>query len=130
TGKARERRGHHGLFVCPTYKLATNYKEHGCTINKLFGIGLTEGTNMAKFDDSGYDGIVFDEIFFCSVRNLAVALDPREVPYGAESYLVEYYGVVAVVVELRHIGALREPYAEEFVDGAAVLFVEVCPLVL
>ena len=26
---------------------------------------------MAKFDDSGYDTIVFDEIFFCSVRNLA-----------------------------------------------------------
>ncbi|MFM7978711.1 MAG: hypothetical protein ACKPKO_05295, partial [Candidatus Fonsibacter sp.] len=26
---------------------------------------------MAKFDDSGYDTIVFDEIFFCSVRHLA-----------------------------------------------------------
>ena len=26
---------------------------------------------MAKFDDSGYDTIVFDKIFFCSVRNLA-----------------------------------------------------------
>ena len=26
---------------------------------------------MAKFDDSGYNVIVFDEIFFCSVRNLA-----------------------------------------------------------
>ncbi|MFM7982707.1 MAG: hypothetical protein ACKPKO_25630, partial [Candidatus Fonsibacter sp.] len=47
------------------------YKEHGCTINKIFGVGMTEGTNMAKFDDSGYDTIVFDEIFFCSVRNLA-----------------------------------------------------------
>ena len=26
---------------------------------------------MAKFDDSGYNVIVFDKIFFCSVRNLA-----------------------------------------------------------
>ena len=26
---------------------------------------------MAKFDDIGYDTIVFDEIFFCSVRDLA-----------------------------------------------------------
>ena len=26
---------------------------------------------MAKFDDSGYDTIVFDKIFLCSVRNLA-----------------------------------------------------------
>ncbi|MFM7985148.1 MAG: hypothetical protein ACKPKO_38100 [Candidatus Fonsibacter sp.] len=26
---------------------------------------------MAKFDGSGYDAIVFDEILFCSVRHLA-----------------------------------------------------------
>ena len=66
-----ETRGHKVLFVCPTNKLASNYKEHGCTINKFFGVGLTEGTKLAKFDDSAYDVIVFDEIFFCSVRNLA-----------------------------------------------------------
>ncbi|MFM7986614.1 MAG: hypothetical protein ACKPKO_45595 [Candidatus Fonsibacter sp.] len=57
--------------MCPTNKLANNYKEHGCTINKFFGIGLTEGTKMAKFDDNNYDTRVFDEILFCSVRNLA-----------------------------------------------------------
>ena len=66
-----ETRGHKVLFVCPTNKLASNYKEDGCTINKFFNIGLTEDTNMAKFDDSGYDTIVFDKICFCSVRNLA-----------------------------------------------------------
>ena len=71
TCKSMETRGHKVLFVCPTNKLANNYKEDGCTINKFFGIGLTEDTKMAKFDDSGYDAIVFDEIFFCSVRNLA-----------------------------------------------------------
>ena len=70
TCKSMETRGHKVLFVCPTNKLANNYKEHGCTINKLFGIGLTESTKLAKFDDNGYD-IVFDEILFCSVRNLA-----------------------------------------------------------
>ncbi|MFM7988969.1 MAG: hypothetical protein ACKPKO_57615, partial [Candidatus Fonsibacter sp.] len=37
----------------------------------FFGIGLTESTKLAKFDDSGYDTIVFDEIFFCTVRNPA-----------------------------------------------------------
>ena len=36
---------------------------------------------------------------------LALTLDPREVPYGAESDLVKDYGVVATVVELCHIGA-------------------------
>ena len=51
--KSMETRGHKVLFVCPTNKLASNYQEHGCTINKLFGIGLTEGTKMAKFNDSG-----------------------------------------------------------------------------
>ena len=66
-----ETRGHKVLFVCPTNKLASNYKEDGCTINKFFSIGLTEDTNMAKFDDSGYDTTVFDKICFCSVRNLA-----------------------------------------------------------
>ena len=66
-----ETRGRKVLFVCPTNKLANNYKEHGCTVNKFFGVGLTEGTNMSKFDNIGYNTIVFDEIFFCSVRNLA-----------------------------------------------------------
>ena len=71
TCKFIETRGPKVLFVCPTNKLASNYKADGCTINKFFGIGLTEDTKMAKFDDSGCVMIVFDEIFFCSVRNLA-----------------------------------------------------------
>ena len=54
---------------------------------------------------------------------LAVPLDPSEVPHRAEEDLVEYYGVVAAVVELRHLGALFQPDAEELVDGAAVLLV-------
>jgi hypothetical protein len=32
---------------------------------------MTEDSKMAKFDDSAYDTIVFDEIFFSSVRKLA-----------------------------------------------------------
>ncbi|MFM7858797.1 MAG: hypothetical protein ACKO96_44460, partial [Flammeovirgaceae bacterium] len=35
---------------------------------------------------------------------LAVPLDPREVPYGAKEDLVNYYGVVAAVVELCQLG--------------------------
>ena len=54
---------------------------------------------------------------------LAVPLDPREVPYGAEEDLVEDYRVVGAVVELGHLGVLGEPYAEELVDGAAVFLV-------
>ncbi len=33
-------------------------------------MGMTEDSKMAKFDDSPYDTIVFDEIFFGSVKKL------------------------------------------------------------
>ena len=69
--KQMEARGHNVLFVCPTNKLASNYGESGCTINRFFSIGMTEDSKMARFDDSIYDTIVFDEIFFSSVRKLA-----------------------------------------------------------
>ena len=69
--KQMEQRGHKVLFVCPTNKLASNYGENGCTINRFFSIGMTEESKMARFDDSVYDTIVFDEIFFSSVRKLA-----------------------------------------------------------
>ena len=41
------------------------------TINRFLSIGMTDDSKMAKFDDSPYDTIVFDEIFFSSVRKLA-----------------------------------------------------------
>ena len=69
--KQMEKRGHKVLFVCPTNKLASNYGDIGCTINRFFSIGMTEESRMAKFDDSPFDTIVFDEIFFSSVRKLA-----------------------------------------------------------
>ena len=69
--KQMENRGHKVLFVCPTNKLASNYGDSGATINRFFSIGMTEDSKMAKFDDSPYDTIVFDEIFFSSVRKLA-----------------------------------------------------------
>ena len=71
TCKHMESKGRKVLLVCPTNRLAKDNKEHGCTLNKLFGIWLTEGANMAKLDNGGYDTVVFDEICFCSVRHLA-----------------------------------------------------------
>ena len=69
--KQMEQRGHKVLFVCPTNKLASNCGDNGCTINRFFSIGVTEDNKIAKFDDGSYDTIVFDEIFFSSVRKLA-----------------------------------------------------------
>ena len=59
---------HKVLFVCPTNKLTQNNKENGVTLNKFFSIGMTEDSNLARFDDSPYDVIVFDEIYFANVR--------------------------------------------------------------
>ena len=64
-------RGHNVLFVCPTNKLVQKYKEDGVTLNKFFSIGINPKAKMAKFDDSSYDVIVFDEIYFYDVPKLA-----------------------------------------------------------
>jgi hypothetical protein len=58
-----KKRGHKVLFVCPTNKLVQKYKEDGVTLNKFFSIGINPRAKMAKFDDSNYDVIVFDEIY-------------------------------------------------------------------
>ena len=71
--KAMEQRGHKVLFVCPTNKLAQNNKEHGITMHHFFGVGhqSTKNQKKSKFDASGYDVIVFDEIYFANIRMLA-----------------------------------------------------------
>jgi hypothetical protein len=63
-------KGHNVLFVCPTNVLADKYGDDGITLNKFFSIGMTEESKLARFDDSPYDTIVFDEIFFYNIRNL------------------------------------------------------------
>ena len=62
---------HKVLCVCPTNKLTQNKKENGVTLNKFFSIGMTEDSNLARFDDDPYDVIVFDEIYVANVRMLA-----------------------------------------------------------
>ena len=71
--KAMEERGYKVLFVCPTNKLALNNLENGCTLNAFFSVGMTDDatSRMSKFDDSKYDVIVFDEIFFANVQMMA-----------------------------------------------------------
>ena len=58
------------LFVCPTNKLAQNNKENGVTLNTFFAVGMTDDATqrMSKFDDSKYDVILFDEVYFADVR--------------------------------------------------------------
>ena len=57
------------LFGCPTNKLVQKYGENAITINKFFGISIGDEV-LEKFDHSGYDVIVFDEIYFNGLRVL------------------------------------------------------------
>ena len=66
-----KKRGHNVLFVCPTNKLVQKYGDSGITLNKFFSIGVSKDTKMPKFDDSDYDVVVFDEIYFYDIRKFA-----------------------------------------------------------
>ena len=69
--KEMEKLGHKVLFVCPTNKLAQNSKNNGVTLNKFFSVGMEEDGIVAKFDDTIYDVIVFDEIYFVDIHMLS-----------------------------------------------------------
>ena len=69
---------HKMSFICPTNRLSANYGVSGVTLNKFLGIGVSEDSKMARLDDSSYDTIVFDEIFFASRRKLARIILRRE----------------------------------------------------
>ena len=57
------------LFVCPTNKLVQKYGREAITVNKFFSIAVGD-EKLEKFDYSGYDVIVFDEIYFNGLRVL------------------------------------------------------------
>ena len=69
------KRDHNVMFVTPTNKLVQKYGVNGVTLNKFFGICINKTSDdkktMSKFDDSEYDVIVFDEIYFSCVQKLA-----------------------------------------------------------
>ena len=56
-------KGYKVLFVCPTNRLLQEFEGDAITINKFFGISFGN-VKLEKFDYSGYDVIVFDEIYF------------------------------------------------------------------
>jgi hypothetical protein len=63
-----EKFGHKVLFVCPQNKLAFN--SGGITAHKFFGYGASDDVNVAKFDATDYDVIVFDEIYMSAMKVL------------------------------------------------------------
>jgi hypothetical protein len=63
--------GYNVLMVCPTRKLSREYKGFGVTAHKFFGLGIINNEKITSFDYTSYNVVVFDEIYFLSVRLLA-----------------------------------------------------------
>ena len=67
-------KGYKVLFVCPTNELHQEFEGEAITINKMLGISFGD-TKLEPFDYSGFDVIVFHEIYFsglCILENQAV----------------------------------------------------------
>ena len=58
-------KGYRVMFVTPTNKFLQEFEGEALTINKFFGISFAD-VKLEPFDYSGYDVIVFDEIYFSS----------------------------------------------------------------
>ena len=78
-----EKLGYKVLCVYPTRKLvqdrnkqATSKEdENGTTLNMFFSVGMTEDTKIGIFDDSEYNVVVFDEMYFSSIQMLTKIKD-------------------------------------------------------
>ena len=64
--------GHKVVFVCPTNLLKQDIGGEAVTLNTFFSVTMPgKGAEpLPKFDDSQFDVIVFDEIFFADIRML------------------------------------------------------------
>ena len=55
------------IFVTPTNKLLQAFEGEALTLNKFFGISFAD-VKLEPFDFTGYDVIVFDEIYFSNLN--------------------------------------------------------------
>ena len=55
--------GYKVLFVVPQNSLSQSIDDDAMTINKFFAIPVGDGEKLPEFDHSGYNCIVFDEIY-------------------------------------------------------------------
>ena len=61
--KRMDELGYKAVFVCPTNRLLQEFEGEAMTVNKFFGTSFGDAY-VGLFDDSKYDVIVFDEIYF------------------------------------------------------------------
>ncbi len=64
--------GYKVLFVVPTNRLRQERTLDSITLNQFFSVGVSGNDPERKgFDDSGYNVVVLDEIYFTSIGVLA-----------------------------------------------------------
>lgn len=65
-GKHLEKMGYKTLFIVPQNMLKQDIECEAVTLNVFFGIGIDKTNSLPKYDYSGFDAIVFDEIYMSS----------------------------------------------------------------
>ena len=65
-GKHLEKMGCKTLFIVPQNMLKQDIECEAVTLNVFFGIGIDKTNSLPKYDYSGFDAIVFDEIYMSS----------------------------------------------------------------
>ena len=65
-GKHVEKMGYKTLFIVPQNMLTQDIECEAVTLNVFFGIGIDKTNSLPKYDYSGFDAIVFDEIYMSS----------------------------------------------------------------
>ena len=65
-GKHLEKMGCKTLFIVPQNMLKQDIECEAVTLNVFFGIGIDKANSLPKYDYSGFDAIVFDEIYMSS----------------------------------------------------------------
>ena len=61
-----EKMGYKTLFIVPQNMLTQDIECEAVTLNVFFGIGIDKTNSLPKYDYSGFDAIVFDEIYMSS----------------------------------------------------------------
>ena len=65
-GKHLEKMGYKTLFIVPQNMLKQDIECEAVTLNVFFGIGIDKTNSLPKYDYSGFNAIVFDEIYMFS----------------------------------------------------------------
>ena len=119
--------GYKTLFVVPQIQLSQNMDDYATTTNKFFSIPVGDGEQLAYFDHTPYNVIVFDEIYMNGINVLNrirefVNNNPDKIIIGA--------GDVKQLPPIEDLTNTRQPdeYADECINQIFKynIFLQIC----